>query len=317
MEIPKDESVTIELPSAAGLIPTQRELNSMMRIANSIAATKVFGMSAELAFCKILAGRELGLPPMAAVHEIECYDGKLALGAKGKVAVVRSRGLGSIDVVESTVQHAAVEFRRADWPENAPVRRLVFTIEEAAAAGLTKKDNWRKYARSMLAHRATDVVCNLHFQDVFSGVPYSPDQLGADTDEDGHVVEAVTPGWIKAAPPVVAPPPPVVAPPPEAVAAPLPPLPDAAPLPPQAGPPAYVPRWRAVDVMDIVKLTAVPPSKIADAVARAGCKHLSDLPPERIDEIAEKLLALVTDAAAVQRFKNESAARVTRASAPW
>ncbi|MBV6429772.1 MAG: hypothetical protein KIPDCIKN_04347 [Haliscomenobacter sp.] len=311
------------------LTPSPSEYNTLMAIANQVAAAKVFGISAELAFCKMLAGRELGLPPMAALVEVECYDGKLAMGAKGKVAVVRGRRLGDINLVELNGQRAVVKFRRAEWATER-WEEFAYTWQDAETAGLTRKDNWRKNPRSMLGQRAQSHVCQLYFQDVFAGVPYSPDELGAETDEDGRVAlqAAINPSFTKSIPgivpkdaeePKVAPLATVATPvavpvePPSAQQSPLTPpasAPAGADLPPAPG------KYLASELPEMLAAAKVPAEKLAAAIAKRGVKHESELAPKDVDEIAEKLLGLM-DRAAAAAFRDRAYKRSPEAKSPF
>jgi hypothetical protein len=66
-------------------------------------------------------------------------------------------------------------------------------MKDAAAAGLTNKDNWKKYPRNMLFARAISNGQKWYAPDVYNGVTvYTPDEMGAVVDEEGNaVIEAV------------------------------------------------------------------------------------------------------------------------------
>jgi hypothetical protein len=72
-------------------------------------------------------------------------------------------------------------------------------MEDAKRANLTGKDNWTKYPRNMLFARALSNGQKWYAPDVFNGATvYTPDELGAVTDEDGNVI----PGQFKDTDPI-------------------------------------------------------------------------------------------------------------------
>lgn len=182
---------------SANLVPTAAEIKRLEHLAITLSrgrpAPKGCG-NWESAFAKMLAGRELGLPPMASIAEIDLIEGKLGLNAIAKVALVRRRGLGTIRLTVSTETEAVATVHRTDWADGEE-KSVRFTIDQAKQAGLSNKGNWRNYPQSMLAHRAQSLACKLYFQEVFTGVGYDADELGADTDEFGRPIELTTPTY--------------------------------------------------------------------------------------------------------------------------
>ena len=66
-------------------------------------------------------------------------------------------------------------------------------MDDAKAAGLTSKDNWKKYPRNMLFARAISNGQKWYAPDVYNGVTvYTPDEMGANVDGDGNIID-VTP----------------------------------------------------------------------------------------------------------------------------
>jgi hypothetical protein len=63
-----------------------------------------------------------------------------------------------------------------------------FTIQMAQQAGLTGKDNWRKYPARMLKHRAIAFACRDLFPDVMAGI-YTP-------DENEEMDRNIEPRWL-------------------------------------------------------------------------------------------------------------------------
>ena len=155
--------------------------------AATVIGGKLHGKPADV-LAIILAGAELGLPPMQSIRGIHLVDGKPCLDSALAVALVkRSLKAGEyIRMVESSDKLATYEAKRAEDP--GPTR-LSFTIEEANRAGLTGKDNWKKYPAAMLRARAAMALVRVVFPEVTFGV-YDPDELNvADASASSSKVE--------------------------------------------------------------------------------------------------------------------------------
>jgi hypothetical protein len=78
------------------------------------------------------------------------------------------------------------------WYEGgAAVGESSFSIQEANAAGLTGKQTWKGDIRQRHAFRPRpDRGARRYAPGIFGGAPiYTPDEMGVDTDEDGHIVQ--------------------------------------------------------------------------------------------------------------------------------
>ena len=137
------------------------------------------------AIVKVMAGAELGLPPFASMAGIHIIQGKPALGANVVATLVKNDPRYNYRV--QTCTNTACEIT---WYEDGKISgNSSFTIEEAKAAGLTGKDNWNKFPSDMLFARAITRGARRFAPGIFGGSPvYTPEELGADTDEDGHVM---------------------------------------------------------------------------------------------------------------------------------
>ncbi len=137
------------------------------------------------AYTKILYGRELGIGPVASMMGIYIVEGKPAPSANLLAAMVKRSGKYNYRIKRSDAQAAEVEFFEC----GQSVGVSTFTMEEAQTAGLASKDNWRKYGRAMLFNRAVSAGVRMFAPDLFGGAPvYSPEELGAETGEDGAII---------------------------------------------------------------------------------------------------------------------------------
>lgn len=113
----------------------------------------------------LMTGRELGMQPMESLRSLHVIEGKPAMSGKAKVArVVRHRDICLyFTFVESTDKVCRIETQRAGMP--SPFK-LAWTIEQAQKAGLTNKDNWKKYPEPMLRWRCASAVVDAVYPDL-------------------------------------------------------------------------------------------------------------------------------------------------------
>ena len=156
------------------------------------------------AMVKVMAGAELGLPPFASMSGIHIVQGKPVLGANLIATLVKNSG--RYDYRIKTLDNRACVL---EWYENGKrAGEAGFTMDEANAAGLTNKPTWKAYASDMLFARAISRGARRFAPGIFGGAPvYTPDEMGVDTDEDGHIisgeiVNVTPPAPAPAAPPV-------------------------------------------------------------------------------------------------------------------
>jgi hypothetical protein len=68
-----------------------------------------------------------------------------------------------------------------------------WTQAKARAAGLANKAVWKNYPAAMLRSRAITEVARMGAPDALYGVIYTPEELGAEVDAAGEVLETVVP----------------------------------------------------------------------------------------------------------------------------
>jgi len=162
------------------------------RAAKAMAASGFFTdtKQASQAIVKILAARELGLGPFAGMNGVNIIQGKPAFSANIMAACVKKSGRYNYRVTEMTDKNCTIEFMEymaGKWNTSGVSS---FTIEDAKKAGTKNLD---KFPRNMLFARAMSNGVRWYCPDVMSGsVAYTPEELGADVDEDGNVVDAPT-----------------------------------------------------------------------------------------------------------------------------
>ena len=182
-----------EVPASPGLPavtapPSPGEWTAMKQQAGVIARSGLAPKNVntpEKVLVIAMKGRELHIPPMQALSHIHIVEGKPTLSAELMTALVRRAG-HKIRVVEWTDDGCVLEGVRADDPGHA--QRTSFTAEEAQRAGLLSKSVWKSYRQAMLFSRATSKLCRSQFADVLMGASYTPEELGAEVNEEGEVL---------------------------------------------------------------------------------------------------------------------------------
>lgn len=135
-----------------------------------------------------ITGAAFGWDVMTAMRHGHVIEGKYALSAEAMVGLVRAAGHQITGEMSSS--GATATGKRRDTGDTLTV---TFTMDDAIRAQLERKDNWRKYPQSMCWARAVSALCRMLFSDVLLGVVYTPDELGAVTDQDGAPLDV--PSW--------------------------------------------------------------------------------------------------------------------------
>jgi len=121
-----------------------------------------------------MMGKELGLEPMTALNNISVINGKPTLEAKLMLSLaLKKYPTAKYRVVKNTTELAEVELGR---PGQEP-SRFSFTMDQARAAGLTGKSNWKNYPADMLLWRAISRAVRFIFPDVLMVASYTSDEI--------------------------------------------------------------------------------------------------------------------------------------------
>lgn len=196
------------------------EFDNIQRAAVALQASGYFAdvQTKAQAIVKVMAGAELGLPPFASMTGIHIIKGKPVLSANLIATLIKQHPDYDYRVSRMDDDGVVVQF----YERGQKVGESSFTMEDAKRANLLSNPTWKSYPRNMLFARALSNGARWYAPGVFGGAPvYTAEELGADHDADGYVIE----GTISAEP---TPPPPSPKPatngkaPPEAHAGPLP-----------------------------------------------------------------------------------------------
>lgn len=131
----------------------------------------------------ILAGRELGISPMASLRSINLIKGRVTLAADMQLALMMRAGASVKWLSDGSNGIAQLQLKRP----NQDTHTQTFTMEDAKTAQLTGGENWRKYPAAMLRARCVSAASKAYFPDVLSGV-YTPEEMES-AMTSGEVVE--------------------------------------------------------------------------------------------------------------------------------
>lgn len=157
-------------------------------LAKHFAQSGYFADAREMsqAVVKILAGQEIGIPPVAAMRNIDFIDGELSLRGRALGALIRESDKYDYEIVESTPEKAVVKFFDASGEELGTQK---WTIDMAEKSGLTGKNNWAKYPHKMLFWRALSDGADIYCPDLFYGA-YTRDEVEHLEGGDGRAEKA-------------------------------------------------------------------------------------------------------------------------------
>lgn len=128
----------------------------------------------------------LGVHPMTAVTGIAVINGKPTASAQLIGGLVRRAGHKLR--VESSDTKAVATIIRADDPTFE--FKVEWTMERARKAGLGDRGPWRQYPAAMLTARAITEVARMAAPEALFGIIYTPEELGANVDDEGTLIEA-------------------------------------------------------------------------------------------------------------------------------
>jgi hypothetical protein len=130
-----------------------------------------------------------GIAPINAITSVFVVDGKPSASADLIAAMVRRAGHKLRVTGDDT--HAVAELIRADDPDFT--YRAEWNLDKAKQAGLIGKGTWKAYPGALLRARAITEVARMGASDALFGVIYTPEEIGADVNEDGlPVTETVS-----------------------------------------------------------------------------------------------------------------------------
>ncbi len=165
-----------ELTKADALPSSFEEISSMAR---AFVASGMFQDTKQLsqAIVKIQAGRELGLPPVYSMQNINMIRDRLTSSANTLAMLVKRSGRYNYRIKEHTNEICAIIFFERDGDKWVEIGTSTFTMTDAKTANLVKADSgWVKFPRAMLFSRAISQGARIYAPDAIGGM-YTDEEI--------------------------------------------------------------------------------------------------------------------------------------------
>ena len=170
------------------------KLSDVQQVADAALRSGIMNLkNSSDAIMKILAGQEMGLGAFASLSGIHIIQGRPVIGANLMASSVKASPKYDYKIIEHDKTHCILQFlekRDEQWVETG---ESVFTLDDAADAGLLDKknkdgsdNNWQKYVRNMLFARAISNGVRWYCPDLFNGsAVYTEGELTDDNTIEG------------------------------------------------------------------------------------------------------------------------------------
>lgn len=170
------------------IVPTRVELDTLEDLGNMMLTSGYFdgvGKVAQAAV-KVLAGREVGLGPVASMRLLHIVDGKIEMSADLLAMRVKEHPRYDYRVREITAEACVIVF----FEDGEPCGISEFTMGDAENAGLGRKETWKRYPRNMLFNRALTNGVAWFCPDVAAGGSFVVEGAITTDPATGEIVEA-------------------------------------------------------------------------------------------------------------------------------
>ena len=161
---------------------------TVWELANIVAGSRDFPdcRTPEKAAVRILAGKEMGVGPIASVIGIRVNAGRVSMDATLVAGCIKRSGRYDYKITAHTNDVCALVF----FENGEPVGESAFSLADAKTAGLAGKDTWRSYPRNMMFARSLSNGARWYCAGIFGGSIYTHEELGYKVDEEGRAVES-------------------------------------------------------------------------------------------------------------------------------
>jgi hypothetical protein len=179
-----------ELTTTGGGLSVVSRISEFQQVAKLFQASGMFSDAKSEAQCfvKIMAGAELGIPPFTAMNAFHVIQGKPVMSANTIAARLKASGRYNYVITEKTAARCSIDF----YENGKKVYTETWDTQRAQKAGVKNMDRFPDamlFARAITAGaRAITAGARAVAPDVV-GQFYTPDEMGADVDMDGNIVE--------------------------------------------------------------------------------------------------------------------------------
>lgn len=150
-------------------------VNDLELMAKKAVASRMYQVDEAQAFTLMMLCEAEGLHPIQALRRFHVIQGRPAMRADAILGEMMRHGW----VVEwlSDSRDRAAQAASFTHPRKCPQGKLVsFTIEDARAAGLANRDNWKAHTPAMLRARVISTACRMLDPGIVVGI-YTPDEI--------------------------------------------------------------------------------------------------------------------------------------------
>lgn len=153
-------------------LPALISMGDMERMAQAVSKSGLFGMKTpEQAMALMLVAQAEGLHPATAAMEYDIIQGRPARKSSAMLSRFQQSG-GKMRYTERTDTKVAAIFSH---PQGGEIE-IDWTMDRARAAGLTGKDNWKRWPRQMLSARVISEGVRAVFPGA-TGMFYEPGEV--------------------------------------------------------------------------------------------------------------------------------------------
>lgn len=195
----KEEIKKETLPMKRPAVEIMPDVQSLRLLATDLANSRLFPnvQSIPGAIAIIEYGRELGVPPVAALQSMSVIKGKLTMESKMMLALANKNAGVTWKILETTSKVCRILFKREGFSDH----EAEFTMKEAEEAGLASKDNYKNYPKDMLMWRcssrgikaiAPDAILGLYSREEMEDLTYIESGKGEEKSV-ATVIEGIAP----------------------------------------------------------------------------------------------------------------------------
>lgn len=138
------------------------------------------------AVVKIMAAMEMGFGPIAGMTGVYIVNNRPTISANLMASAIKRSGRYNYKILVLDDTNCKIEFFEMFNGKMESTGVSSFSAKDAERAGVK---NMQKFPRNMLFARALSNGCRWYCPDVTGGPIYTPEELGADVDIEGDVID--------------------------------------------------------------------------------------------------------------------------------
>lgn len=183
----ENRAITTRQP--AGGVALIQSIQDAATIAKWVADSKLFNCdNPAQAFVKIVAGAEMGFPPIAAMSDIHIIEGKPSVGAHLMAAAIRRSGKYDFEIREHTDEICTIAFFQLRNGQMQEMGVVTTTLQQAKDNGWTvtrkgeQKPTWKTKPKNMLFARTISDGYKWYCPDLTGGMlVYDRDEIESES----------------------------------------------------------------------------------------------------------------------------------------